>query len=86
MSRTSNASGMDPIVQGLAAYLLGICFEFNDDSVPGLTRTTIQSIVINRLGADQYVSRLNRLKESKYFVKNGLEVRLMALVDGEMTA
>lgn len=32
------SSGVDPLVQGLAAYIMGICFEFNDDSEPSFSR------------------------------------------------
>lgn len=65
---------LDPTIQGLAAYLLGVCFEYNDDSIPSLSRTAIQSIVVNRVGADQYISRLNRLKESRAFSRYNHEV------------
>jgi hypothetical protein len=52
-----------PIIQGLAAFLLGLCFEYNNDSVAGMTRAAIQSIVISRIGSDQFVQRLNFLKD-----------------------
>ena len=51
------------IIQGMAAFVLGLCFEYNDDSISSLTRSELQNIVINRIGADQYVNRLNRFKE-----------------------
>jgi hypothetical protein len=67
LEQMSQTTAVDPTIQGLAAFVLGICFEFNDDSIPSLSRTSIQSIVINRLGADQYLNRLNRLRESQHF-------------------
>jgi hypothetical protein len=58
-----------PLIQGLAAFILCLLFEYNDDSVQGLDRAAIQSIVVSRVGADQFVSRINKLRESPQFVR-----------------
>ncbi|KAJ3057621.1 hypothetical protein HK102_011005, partial [Quaeritorhiza haematococci] len=64
------SSGVDPVIQGLAAYLLGICYEFNDDEGDaGFTRASLQHLIVSRIGVDVYISRLERLKESKAFNK-----------------
>lgn len=63
------SSDIDIAVQGLAAFLFGICYEFNDGSEPSFTRETIQPIVLNRIGADVFISRFERLKESEYIEK-----------------
>lgn len=62
------------VIQGFAAFILGICFDSNNDKVDGLTREKIQSILINRVGADQYINRLNKFKECKEVsLSNSLE-------------
>jgi len=63
------SSDIDIAVQGLAAFLFGICYEFNDGSEPSFTREKIQPIVLNRIGADVFISRFERLKESEYIEK-----------------
>ncbi|KAJ3295360.1 Vesicle-mediated ER to Golgi transport protein [Borealophlyctis nickersoniae] len=65
VEQINQSSGLNPLVQGLAAYLLGLVYEYNDDSEPTFTR---------RVGADVYVSRIERLRESKEFNSTHLQV------------
>ncbi|KND03311.1 uncharacterized protein SPPG_02358 [Spizellomyces punctatus DAOM BR117] len=60
-----NQSSVNPLLQGVAAFLLGLLYEYNDDSEPEFTRANLQSLVTSRIGADVYVSRMERLRESK---------------------
>lgn len=50
------------IVQGLCAILLGIVYEFStkDSTIP---RASLHSILISRLGRDQYIDRLTKLRK-----------------------
>ncbi|CAG8626774.1 9655_t:CDS:10, partial [Funneliformis mosseae] len=63
----TQSSGIDTIVQGLCAFLLGICYEFNHNLDPQITRSTLQPILLNRIGFDQFVNRITRLRESTHF-------------------
>ncbi|KAL1739309.1 p115 like vesicle tethering protein, partial [Schizophyllum fasciatum] len=57
----NQALDSDAIVPGLCAMLLGICYEFNRE--PGeIARATIRPI-IDRLGVDNLVGRMARLRE-----------------------
>ncbi|KAJ3275936.1 Vesicle-mediated ER to Golgi transport protein [Terramyces sp. JEL0728] len=70
VEQINHASGIDPIVQGLAAFLYGLVFEFNDDSEPTFTRANLQNVVSSRIGVDNFLSRAQRLKESKPYLSN----------------
>ncbi|ORY26157.1 p115 like vesicle tethering protein [Naematelia encephala] len=62
----TQANGIDPLVQGLSAFLLGVCYEFNRE--PGeITRSTLHPILHSRIGPDQFVSRMARLREDPRF-------------------
>ncbi|CAG8703134.1 2880_t:CDS:10, partial [Dentiscutata erythropus] len=63
----TQSSGVDSRVQGLCAFLLGICYEFNHSLDSPVTRTTLQPILLNRIGADQFVNRITRLREAPHF-------------------
>ncbi|KAJ1554940.1 hypothetical protein HK405_003669 [Cladochytrium tenue] len=69
IEQISQSSGVDPLVQGLSAVLLAICHEFNDDLDPAFTQASLQSLVVSRIGADVFISRVERLKEAKQFQK-----------------
>ncbi|KIY46130.1 hypothetical protein FISHEDRAFT_47744 [Fistulina hepatica ATCC 64428] len=61
----NQTSELDSTVPGLCAFLLGICYEFNRD--PGeITRSTTYPI-IGRLGVDNLVGRMTRLREDERF-------------------
>lgn len=73
IEQINQASGLDPIVQGLSVFLYSIIHRFNDNSEPifsqyiQLTRTNLQKIVSSRIGVDVFNSRIQRLRESKAF-------------------
>jgi hypothetical protein len=83
IEQVKQSSGIDPIVQGLSAYLLGICFEFNDDSEASLTRQAMQPIILGRIGVDLFVSRIERLWESKQFNRTSVALQLSGEVDAK---
>jgi len=54
------------LVQGLCAFVLAACYEFNRE--PGeITRATLQPIFHKRIGADTFVSRMARVREDARF-------------------
>lgn len=54
-------SGDGTIVQGLCAMLLGIVYEFSTKDSP-VPRETIHPILASRMGRDQYIDRLTKLR------------------------
>lgn len=60
---TTAADGI--LVQGLCAMLLGIVYEFSTKDSP-VPRATIHPILASRLGRDQYIDRLTRLRGHPY--------------------
>ncbi|KAG0230025.1 hypothetical protein BGW42_001188 [Actinomortierella wolfii] len=63
-----NPSSKDDImIQGLAAFLLAICYEFNWEPDALITRATIQPIILSRIGLDHIGACMNRVRESKHF-------------------
>ncbi|CAG8436175.1 9501_t:CDS:10 [Diversispora eburnea] len=65
ISPITQSSGIDSRVQGLCAFLLGICYEFNHSIN---SRSTLQPILLNRIGIDQFVNRITRLRELPHFM------------------
>lgn len=57
----SQGGGDGTIVQGLCALLLGIVYEFSTKDSP-LPRKTIHDILASRMGRDQYIDRLTKLR------------------------
>ncbi|KAI5119824.1 hypothetical protein M0805_004759 [Coniferiporia weirii] len=61
----NQTTDVDPLVQGLCAFLLGVCYEFNRE--PGeITRSTIHAI-FSRLSVDALIGRMSRVREDERF-------------------
>jgi hypothetical protein len=54
-------NGVDPIVQGLSAFLLGILYEFSHKDSP-VSRATLHPILSSTMGRDLYVNKITQLR------------------------
>lgn len=54
-------SPSETIVQGLAAMLLGVVYEFSTKDSP-VPRGTLQSLLMSSMGRDRYIDKLSRLR------------------------
>lgn len=54
-----------PLVAGLAAFLLGIIYEFSTKDSP-VSRATLHSILTGNMGRETYVDRLTKLRENPF--------------------
>ena len=69
----AQSSGIDPLIQSLSAFVLGIIYEFNTE--PGdLDRATMHPILHTRIGADNFGVRLLRLRDDPRFRAVGPDV------------
>lgn len=73
----AQSSGVDVVIQGLAAFVLGELYEFNpltsqEDGV--LTRQAMHPILYSRIGPDAFSTRLVRLKSDPRFATVGPDV------------
>ncbi|KAH9824431.1 p115 like vesicle tethering protein [Melampsora americana] len=68
------ATGVDPLVQGLCAFVLGIVYENDRDPNSPIPRATLQPILQSRIGPDQFVNRILRLREDPRFTNIGPDV------------
>lgn len=55
---------MEIVLQGLCAFLLGICVQFNDDSVSSFTREDLCQLIVKRAGLETFLDKLGAV--SKY--------------------
>jgi len=74
----SQSSGVDPLVQGLCAFVLGIIYDTDHDPACTIPRSTLQPILLSRVGPDQFVNRILRLREDPRFKNVGPDVLELA--------
>lgn len=69
----AQTTGVDPLIQGLSAFVLGTAYEFNalpatsDQSDGVLTRQAMHPILHSRIGADQFSTRIQAVKNDARF-------------------
>ncbi|KAG5463132.1 MAG: p115 like vesicle tethering protein, partial [Olpidium bornovanus] len=61
----TKSSNVDPLVQGMAAFLLGVVLEFNQDPQSPIPDAQLRHLSLTRVGADQFSNRINRLRDSR---------------------
>ncbi|KAJ1859890.1 Vesicle-mediated ER to Golgi transport protein [Coemansia sp. RSA 2703] len=67
VEQVSGSSGINALVQGVAAFALGLVYQFDTDAETPVTRDQIYPILAKRVGADQLLVRVQRLRDSKEF-------------------
>ncbi|KAL9114014.1 MAG: hypothetical protein Q9227_001785 [Pyrenula ochraceoflavens] len=63
INAAKHASNSAPLASGLSVFLLGIVYEFSSKDSP-VPRKTLHGLLVERLGRDQYIDKLNRLREN----------------------
>ncbi|KAJ2776754.1 Vesicle-mediated ER to Golgi transport protein [Coemansia javaensis] len=63
----SGSSGISALVQGVAAFLFGLVYQFDVDPDTPMTREALYPILSKRVGTDQLLVRVQRLRDAKEF-------------------
>ncbi|KAF9508661.1 hypothetical protein BS47DRAFT_1350130 [Hydnum rufescens UP504] len=62
----AQSSEVDILVQGLSAFFLGVCYEFNREAGE-IDRSTLHTIIHSRIGLDNFTSRIARVRDDVRF-------------------
>ncbi|KAJ1941752.1 Vesicle-mediated ER to Golgi transport protein, partial [Linderina macrospora] len=67
VEQINGSSGVNTLVQGVAAFLFGLIYQFDTDAESPVTRNQLYPILSKRVGTDQLLIRVQRLRDSKEF-------------------
>ncbi|KAJ1895019.1 Vesicle-mediated ER to Golgi transport protein [Kickxella alabastrina] len=67
VEQINGSSGVNTLVQGVAAFLFGLVYQFDLDAESPMARDAIYPILSKRVGTDQLQIRVQRLRDSKEF-------------------
>uniref|UniRef100_T1IXS1 General vesicular transport factor p115 n=1 Tax=Strigamia maritima TaxID=126957 RepID=T1IXS1_STRMM len=69
-SQVALAEGDDQerMVQGLCAFLLGICVQFNDDSVITFNKDSLCQLIVKRIGMETFLDKLNGICKHEPYI------------------
>jgi hypothetical protein len=57
------------LLQGLCAFLMGICIQFNDNSVEGHRREDLLQLLVKRIGIETFSGKLNEVSKHESYSK-----------------
>lgn len=55
------------LIQGLCAFLMGICIQFNNNTLPNQKRDDICQLVIKRIGQETFCNKLNEVSRHEAY-------------------
>lgn len=59
------------LVQGLCAFLMGICIQFNDNSVSNYRRDDLCQLLVKRIGVEMFSKKLSEVSKHESYSKAG---------------
>uniref|UniRef100_A0A0B6ZP45 General vesicular transport factor p115 n=1 Tax=Arion vulgaris TaxID=1028688 RepID=A0A0B6ZP45_9EUPU len=71
ISQVSSSEGdeHEAIVQGLCAFLLGICMLYNDDSCETFSKSSLKQIIQNRIGLESFTDKLLQVAQNENYTR-----------------
>ncbi|KAI9506876.1 Vesicle-mediated ER to Golgi transport protein [Coemansia spiralis] len=67
VEQINGSSGVNALVQGISAFTLGLIYEFDTEADTPMSREDLYPILSKRVGSDQLLIRVQRLRDSKEF-------------------
>uniref|UniRef100_A0A1A9ZF55 General vesicular transport factor p115 n=1 Tax=Glossina pallidipes TaxID=7398 RepID=A0A1A9ZF55_GLOPL len=72
------------LVQGLCAFLMGLCIQFNDNSLPSQKRDDICQLIIKRIGQEHFCNKLNEVSRHEAYSRACKQPQIRAKSAGEL--
>lgn len=66
------------LVQGMCAFLMGLCIQFNDNSLPNQRREDISQLIIKRIGQETFCNKLSEVSRHEAYSRACKQVQIRA--------
>lgn len=74
----------EELLQGLCAFLMGICVTFNDNSVQNYSRENLSQLIEKRVGMETYASKLGIISRHEVYAKAAKQPQINAKTTGDL--
>ncbi|XP_039442397.1 general vesicular transport factor p115 [Culex pipiens pallens] len=64
------------LIQGLCAFVMGICIQFNDNSVQGSQREDLCQLLIKRIGLEVYSAKLGEVSKHENYSRSAKQPQI----------
>ncbi|XP_023159716.2 general vesicular transport factor p115 isoform X1 [Drosophila hydei] len=66
------------LVQGMCAFLMGLCIQFNDNSLPTQRREDISQLIIKRIGQETFCNKLSEVSRHEAYSRACKQAQIRA--------
>lgn len=66
------------LVQGMCAFLMGLCIQFNDNSLPNQRREDISQLIIKRIGQETFCNKLSEVSRHEAYSRACKQAQIRA--------
>ncbi|KAK4312132.1 hypothetical protein Pmani_016425 [Petrolisthes manimaculis] len=75
---------LEMVCQGLCAFLLGLCVQFNDGSNTSFSGDSLRQLVTDRIGAETFSDKLGNISRTEAYTKAAKSPQLLAKQPSEL--
>ncbi|XP_060522041.1 general vesicular transport factor p115 [Cylas formicarius] len=74
----------EELLQGLCAFVMGLCVAFNDNSVPNYSKENLSQLIEKRVGIETYCNKLSEVFRHEVYAKAAKQPQIRARQSGEL--
>jgi hypothetical protein len=74
----------EEILQGLCAFLMGLCVAFNDNSVQNYSKENLSQLIEKRVGTETYCKKLSEISRHEVYAKAAKQPQIRAKHSSEL--
>lgn len=74
----------EELLQGLCAFLMGLCVAFNDNTVPNYSKENLAQLIEKRVGIETYVLKLGEISRHEVYAKAAKQPQIKAKHSSEL--
>lgn len=74
----------EELLQGLCAFLMGLCVAFNDNSVPNYSKENLSQLVEKRVGIETYLAKLSEVSRHEAYSRAAKQPQIKAQYANEL--
>ncbi|KAJ8909576.1 hypothetical protein NQ315_012831 [Exocentrus adspersus] len=68
----------EELLQGLCAFIMGLCVAFNDNSVPNYSKENLSQLIEKRVGIETYCKKLGEVSRHEVYAKAAKQPQIKA--------
>ncbi|XP_044758841.1 general vesicular transport factor p115 [Coccinella septempunctata] len=74
----------EELIQGICAFIMGLCVVFNDNSVQNYSKENLSQLIEKRVGIETYCKKLNEISRHEVYARAAKQPQILAKHSSEL--